>query len=140
MPTIAGVVQRRLLFVVVVQARCAVVLLFLFEHFGTVQCPTLSSSSLQPAVVVVIVDFTAGTRPPRTRPPRAAGAASASVKEHFKLESEQKNGVKLPKFKRGVSVRTSQMICTSPRQLPLAVWQFKTSSVAKASKWTCDKP
>ena len=36
MPTIAGVVQRRLLFVVVVQARCAVVLLFLFEHFGTV--------------------------------------------------------------------------------------------------------
>ena len=47
MPTIAGVVQRHLLFVVVVvvPARCAVVLLFLFEHFGTVQCPTLSSST-----------------------------------------------------------------------------------------------
>ena len=43
MPTSAGVVQRRLLFVVVVRAKCVVVLLFLFEHFGTVQCPTLSS-------------------------------------------------------------------------------------------------
>ena len=41
MPTPAGVVQRRLLFVVVVQAKCAVVLLFLFEHFGTVQCPNV---------------------------------------------------------------------------------------------------
>ena len=45
MPTIAGVVQTRLLFVVVVQARCAVVLLFLFKQIGTVQCPTLSSST-----------------------------------------------------------------------------------------------
>ena len=44
-PTSAGVVQRRLLFVVVVQAKCVVVLLFLFEYFGTVQCPTLSSCS-----------------------------------------------------------------------------------------------
>ena len=41
-PTPAGVVQGRLLFVVVVQAGCDVVLLFLFEHFNTVQCPTLS--------------------------------------------------------------------------------------------------
>ena len=46
MPTPAGVVQRRLLFVVVVQAKCVVVLLFLFEHFGTVQCPTLSSNRI----------------------------------------------------------------------------------------------
>ena len=33
------------MFAVVVQARCGVVLLFLFEDFGTVQCLTLSSSS-----------------------------------------------------------------------------------------------
>ena len=46
-PPPAGVVQRPLLFVVVVQANCAVVLLFLFEHFGTVQCPTLSSSTAE---------------------------------------------------------------------------------------------
>ena len=44
MSTPAGVVQGRLLFVVVVQAGCDVVLLFLFEHFNTVQCPTLSYS------------------------------------------------------------------------------------------------
>ena len=37
MPMPAGVVQRRLLFVVVVQASCAVVLLFLFKHVGTVK-------------------------------------------------------------------------------------------------------
>ena len=46
-PTPAGVVQRHLLFVVVVQAGCAVVLLFLFEHFDTAQCPTLSHSTCQ---------------------------------------------------------------------------------------------
>ena len=34
-PTPAGVVQKRLLFVAVVQANRAVVLLFLLEHFGT---------------------------------------------------------------------------------------------------------
>ena len=45
MSTPAGVVQGRLLFVVVVQARCVVVLLFLFEHFNTVQCPTLRNST-----------------------------------------------------------------------------------------------
>ena len=45
MSTPAGVVQGRLLFVVVVQAGCDVVLLFLFEHFNTVQCPTLRNSS-----------------------------------------------------------------------------------------------
>ena len=44
-PTPAGVVQRYLLFVVVVQAGCAGVLLFLLEHFGTVQCPMLSCSA-----------------------------------------------------------------------------------------------
>ena len=47
-PTPAGVVQRRLLFVVVVQATCVVLLLFLFEHFGAVQCPTLSCSRCGP--------------------------------------------------------------------------------------------
>ena len=41
--TPAGIVQSRQLFVVV-QAKRPVVLLFLFEHFGTVQCPTLSNS------------------------------------------------------------------------------------------------
>ena len=44
-PTPAGVVQRRLPFVVVVQAKYAAVLLSLFEHFGAVQCPTLSCST-----------------------------------------------------------------------------------------------
>ena len=46
----AGVVQGRLLFVVVVQAGCDVVLLFLFEHFSTAQCPTLRNSSFSTIV------------------------------------------------------------------------------------------
>ena len=44
-PAPVGVVQRQLVFVVVVQAQCTFFLLFLFEHCGDVQCPTLHSSS-----------------------------------------------------------------------------------------------
>ena len=43
--TLAGVVQSSLLFVVAVQAKRDVVLSFLFEHFGTLQWPTLISST-----------------------------------------------------------------------------------------------
>ena len=52
MSTPAGVVQGRLLFVVVVQAGCDVVLLFLFEHFNTVQCPTLRNSKVELSISV----------------------------------------------------------------------------------------
>merc|ERR1712093_446102 len=66
-PTPAGVVEKRLLFVAVVQAYRAVVLLFLFEHFGTVQCPTFGNSTVRPFASPVgrwALSPSLGCRPP----------------------------------------------------------------------------